>query len=163
MTYTFGTRSKKNLETVHPDLVKIMNLAISWSPTDFGIHAGGRTVNQQLEYFDDGKSKINPKSFRSTEALAKKAKHVTAPNTKYSLSRAVDFHISETVPGKNLTWDRTHMAIVIGVILSAGKYLYEKGEVKYKIRSGGDWNTDGVFIYDQNFLDMPHIEMIGYN
>jgi len=163
MPYTFGKRSSDNLKTCHPDLVKIANLAIQWSPTDFGIHAGERTIEMQQEYFRDGKSKINPQDYTETD-LMEKAKHVVSkdPNSKYALSRAFDFHCSETMPGKDLTWDITHMAVVIGVIMAAAQYLFDKGEVCYQIRSGGDWDRDGIYIYDHQFQDLPHIELINY-
>lgn len=172
MSYNFGTRSNNNLNTCHTDLITIMNLAIKLTPTDFGIHAGARTVKQQQQYFDDKASKINPSDHKykingrfDMSLLAKKAKHVVLNGDNlYSKSRAIDFHISEYMPGKNLTWDKTHMMVVIGVIMASAKYLYDEGLVAYKIRSGANWSgqVDGVFIYDQKFLDMPHIEMINY-
>ena len=163
MPYNFGTRSNNNLDTCHEDLQKIARLAIKWSPTDFGIHAGERTIEKQQEYFEDGKSKINPQNY-TEESLLKKAKHVVSndPNSKYAKSRAFDFHCSETMPGKNLTWDVTHLSVVIGVIMAAAQYLFDKGEITYKIRSGGDWDRDGIFIYDHSFQDLPHIELINY-
>lgn len=158
-----GKRSRENLSTCHPDLVKIVELAIQWSPTDFGVHAGGRTVEKQQEYYDSGASSINPKNYDSPEALAKNAKHIVIKNhPKYKLSRAFDFHISETLTGKDLTWDTVHLGVVIGVFFAAAKYLFAQGEISHDIRSGGDWDKDGIFIYDHKFRDLPHIELINY-
>ena len=53
----FGERSEKNLVGVHPDLVKVMRLAIEKTTVDFGITEGLRTKERQKELFDQKKSK----------------------------------------------------------------------------------------------------------
>ena len=63
--YVFGTRSREQLNTCHQDLVRIMELAIKITNVDFGIHQGARTIEQQQEYYNNGKSKINPKKYES--------------------------------------------------------------------------------------------------
>lgn len=163
MAFRFGSRSRKELDTCHPDLIKIAELAIKRTPIDFGIHQGGRTVEQQRKYFREGKSSINPDAYSSVESLAQRAKHVTIPgNDKYGVSRAFDFHIASKYEAKSLTWDDLHMGIVIGVIWSCADELYDYGEISHRIRSGGDWDRDGVFVYDHKLKDLPHIEIIGY-
>ena len=158
----FGSTSKKVLDTLHPDLVKILELAIKRSPVDFGLHAGARTVEKQQEYYDTGKSRVNPKAYPSEEDLAKKGKHITIPgHPVYGLSRAVDLHVSEKHNGKSLAWDDTHLAMVAGVIVSCAKELLEKSEVTHKIRWGGDWSMDGVIALDQKLKDLPHFELLG--
>ncbi len=155
----YGTRSKAVKRTLHRDLEKICDLAIVRSPVDFGLHAGGRTVAKQQEYYDKGKSKINPRRYASVKQLLKVAKHVI--DGKYRLkSEAVDFHISEKLQGKSLTWDIAHLSLVVGVFFSCAQELYEKGEISHLIRWGGDWDGDGVILYDQSFDDGPHIELI---
>lgn len=54
MSFAFGTRSQKRLEGVHPDLVRVMKLAISRSPLDFTILEGVRTLAKQKEYMAAG-------------------------------------------------------------------------------------------------------------
>jgi peptidoglycan L-alanyl-D-glutamate endopeptidase CwlK len=54
--YSFGMRSKGKLEGVHPDLVKVMEAAITNSPYDFGITEGVRTPERQRALYQDGKS-----------------------------------------------------------------------------------------------------------
>lgn len=53
----FGERSEKNLVGVHPDLVKVMRLAIERTTVDFGITEGLRTKERQKELFDQKKSR----------------------------------------------------------------------------------------------------------
>jgi len=53
----FGERSEKNLVGVHPDLVKVMRLAIERTPVDFAITEGLRTKERQKELFDQKKSR----------------------------------------------------------------------------------------------------------
>lgn len=59
MTYVLGSRSRKNLEGVHPRLVKVVHHAIKITDQDFTIlNTGGvRTVAQQRELVRKGSSK----------------------------------------------------------------------------------------------------------
>lgn len=57
MTYRFGSRSLKNLEGIHPDLRKVMDLAIKKTTQDFSITEGLRTVDRQRELVNKGASR----------------------------------------------------------------------------------------------------------
>ena len=54
MSYSFGARSLKRLEGVHPDLVRVMELALSRSPVDFTVIEGLRTLARQKQYMAAG-------------------------------------------------------------------------------------------------------------
>lgn len=54
--YNFSERSIKNLQGVHPDLVRLMKESIKDSPYDFMITEGLRTVERQKEMVRTGKS-----------------------------------------------------------------------------------------------------------
>lgn len=56
MTFKFSARSLKNLEDVHPDLVRVVTEALAISPVDYGIIEGVRTVERQKRLFDTGAS-----------------------------------------------------------------------------------------------------------
>ncbi len=45
----FSSRSESKLRGVHPDLVKVVRLALTYSEIDFGITQGERSAKQQLE------------------------------------------------------------------------------------------------------------------
>jgi peptidoglycan L-alanyl-D-glutamate endopeptidase CwlK len=54
MSFSFGARSLKRLEGVHPDLVKVMKSAIACSTIDFTVLEGMRTLATQKKYFAAG-------------------------------------------------------------------------------------------------------------
>ena len=55
--FRFSKRSIERMQGVHPDLVKVVKLAITLTEVDFGVTEGLRTVAKQREYFDKGASK----------------------------------------------------------------------------------------------------------
>jgi peptidoglycan L-alanyl-D-glutamate endopeptidase CwlK len=57
MAYTFSQRSLKNLQGVHPDLVRVVHRAIELTPTDFVVTEGLRTRKRQEELVAAGASK----------------------------------------------------------------------------------------------------------
>lgn len=56
MTFTFGDRSKARLVGVHPDLVRVMERAISLSPQDFTVVEGLRSPARQKQLVAAGAS-----------------------------------------------------------------------------------------------------------
>jgi peptidoglycan LD-endopeptidase CwlK len=52
----FTLRSVKALQGVHPDLRKVCDLALQYSPYDFVITEGKRSIQQQRKYVSEGKS-----------------------------------------------------------------------------------------------------------
>jgi peptidoglycan L-alanyl-D-glutamate endopeptidase CwlK len=53
----FSKRSLDNLQGVHPDLSRLMNLAIRNTPIDFTITCGVRTAQQQQDLYAQGRTK----------------------------------------------------------------------------------------------------------
>lgn len=47
MSYTLGARSKSRLKGVHPDLVRVVERAITITPVDFTVLEGVRTLARQ--------------------------------------------------------------------------------------------------------------------
>ncbi len=58
MPFKLGLRSKLRLRGVHPDLVKVVELAITRSDVDFTVLEGLRTVSRQKELVAAGASTI---------------------------------------------------------------------------------------------------------
>lgn len=141
--YKFSTTSKKRLLTAHPDLIRIMEKAISISDIDFGISEGYRSVEKQQQYFREGKSKI--------DGITRKSKHNHTP------SLAVDIY--PWVDGR-ADWDNEHLSYLAGLIQGIAEILSESGEINHKIRWGGNWDMDGTILLDQSFDDRPHFELI---
>lgn len=57
MTYKLGAKSLSRLEGVHPDLVKVVKLAIELSEVDFTVTEGMRTLERQRQLLAAGASK----------------------------------------------------------------------------------------------------------
>ena len=57
MSYVLGKRSKERLEGVHPDLVAVVERAITISNVDFTVLEGLRSKERQKELFAKGASK----------------------------------------------------------------------------------------------------------
>lgn len=57
MTFKFSQRSLKNLKNIHPDLVRVMQRALSITNIDFMVIEGVRTLERQTELKARGASK----------------------------------------------------------------------------------------------------------
>jgi peptidoglycan LD-endopeptidase CwlK len=55
--FRLSRRSLERMQKVHPDLVKVVMLAIELTEVDFGVTEGVRTIEKQREYFAKGASK----------------------------------------------------------------------------------------------------------
>jgi len=156
MNYQLSQRSKKEYDTLHKDLQKVIDLALKVSQIDFAVVEGARTAERQQMLFDTKKSKVNPKNY-TPQQLITKGKHIVNEFRKESWA----FDFIACVPGKpNLAYDITHLMYLVGVFTACGEILYNKGEISHKIRSGANWDRDGELRYDQTFFDSPHIEII---
>lgn len=127
---TFGTASKANLATCHPDLQRLLNKAIQY--VDFSVTCGHRTKADQDAAVAAGNSQTPwPTS-----------KHNSMP------SRAVD------VAPYPLDWSDTESftllaGILYGIAVTMG----------IKIRLGADWDGD-LSIKEHGFKDRPHVELV---
>lgn len=57
MTYTLGSKSREKLRGVHPDLVSVVERAITLTEVDFTVLEGMRTLERQRTLVSKGKSK----------------------------------------------------------------------------------------------------------
>ena len=55
--YVLGSKSLKELEGVHDDLVKVVKRAIELTAQDFSVHDGIRTIEDQKKLVERGASK----------------------------------------------------------------------------------------------------------
>ena len=67
--FKLGKRSKKNLIGVHPDLVKVVELAIKKTSIDFTVIEGVRTKERQQQLFDAGASQTMNSRHLSGQAV----------------------------------------------------------------------------------------------
>lgn len=157
MGFVFGATSNKRKETCHIDLQKVLDLAISRSNIDFGIAEGHRPVKVQQEYYAIGRTKdLHKKPITNIDGVTKLGKH------NYTPSLAADLYIwhNDKPTRLKIAYDNVHLAYIMGLIHSCAEELLAKGEISHRIRWGGNWNGDGVLVYDQSFDDLPHIELI---
>lgn len=141
MKYRFGQASSKKLSTCCPELIAVAARALELSPYDFTIVHGWRNEEVQNALFDR----------RASQKPWPESKH-NAMQDDQPASEAVDFapYIDGTIH-----WDDTHIfAVVAGCFLAAAK---EKG---FRLRWGGDWDSDGKSKGDQTFMDYGHVEII---
>lgn len=126
------------MKDVDKRLTDVVTLALSRSPVDFGIaYLGGlRTPSEQRELYLAGMS--------TKDGYNKKSKH--------QYGEALDF-----IPyiGRYLLPDKEtekYYFMIIGVIFAAAS------ELGVKLRSGANWDGDKIWVNDQNFIDLGHIE-----
>ena len=129
--FKFSNRSLQRLEGVNKDLIKLMELALSRSPIDFGIpeFGGLRTASEQRQLFDKGLTKADGTKLKSY----------------HQTGNAVD--VFAYINGK-ASWSRVHLSLIAGVVLSCAK------EMDLKVTWGGTFGSK-----DFNGWDMPHFQI----
>jgi len=144
----FTPKSLAELATVESELRRVVMRARSWSKVAFEVSQGQRTIEQQRQYFREGKSKVNPDAYPTKEALYAAAKHVTGPGAP--LSRAVDVFVPGQEGG---AYDKHALCYIAGVMEAAARSM------DIKIRWGGDFDRDGILLEKGTFHDLPHFEL----
>lgn len=111
--FVLGERSLKNLQGVHPDLVKVVKRAIKISPVDFSVIEGVRTKERQSELVKKGASKTM--------------------NSRHLTGHAVDLVALDN--NGQVSWDWTLYHKIASAVKQAAK---EEG---VPIEWGGDWRS----------------------
>lgn len=134
MRYVLGTRSKKNLEGVHPDMVAVVKEAIRITNQDFTVIWGVRTAEQQNELYQKGRTKPgNIVTYK--DGYRKKSNH-QAKSDGYG-------HAVDLVPYP-IDWnDWTKFELINDAMQEAGRSL------GVKVIWGGNWK----------FRDAAHFEL----
>ena len=112
MTFVLGSRSRAKLKGVHPDLVRVVELALTYSPHDFTITEGLRTVARQRELKAAGASQTM--------------------NSRHITGHAIDFAV---LVGGKVRWDWP----LYGQVAKAFKRAAR--ELNVPIIWGGDWRS----------------------
>ena len=111
--YRLSGRSKRRLEGVHPDLVKVINHAIKITEVDFTVLEGLRTVERQRQLVNSGAS--------------------TTMNSRHLTGHAVD--IAPYVDG-DISWHWPHYHQLAPFIWQAADRTGVKG-----LEWGGNWTS----------------------
>jgi peptidoglycan L-alanyl-D-glutamate endopeptidase CwlK len=157
MGFKFSSSSADKLKSCHIDLQKVINLAISRSNIDFGISQGERSVKTQQEYYAIGRTVEKHKStITNIDGVKKLSKHNHSP------SQAVDIYVyhSDASTRTKIIYDTMHLSYIAGLIDSCAQELLAKKEITHKVRWGGNWDSDGIIVYDQSLNDLPHFEIV---
>lgn len=119
MSFSLGARSRKNLDGVHPDLVRVVERAITLTPIDFTITEGRRTAARQQQLVAAGASQTM--------------------NSRHITGHAVDF---AALIGGKVRWDWPLYPRIAGAFKQAAQ------DLGIPIVWGGDWITlvDGPHI-----------------
>ena len=112
MAFVLGQRSIDRLKGVHPDLVKVVKLALTKVDRDFTVGEGLRTIETQRKYVAEGKSKTM--------------------NSRHLTGHAVD--LWPLVDGK-VTWDWKYYYPLADAMKAAAK------ELNVPLEWGGDWTS----------------------
>jgi peptidoglycan L-alanyl-D-glutamate endopeptidase CwlK len=112
MTFVLGQKSLERLNGVHPDLVKVVKLAITRTPVDFVVLEGLRTKERQAVLFKQGATKTM--------------------NSRHLTGHAVD--LAPAIGGV-VSWDWPLYHKLAPVMKAAAK------ELGVAITWGGDWTT----------------------
>lgn len=112
MTYKLGARSLDRLKGVHPDLIRVVKLAITLTPVDFTVLEGLRTAARQKQLFAAGATKTM--------------------NSRHLTGHAVD--LAPFVAG-SVRWDWPLYHKLAAAVKQAAKLE------NVPITWGGDWRT----------------------
>jgi peptidoglycan L-alanyl-D-glutamate endopeptidase CwlK len=158
-THSFGNRSLKQYNTLHPDLQTILDWGIKYCRVDFSLHEGHRPPEKQFEYFKRGRKKVDGQwvvenskaTITNVDGFNIKGKH------NYSPSLAID--VTAYVPNKpQLAWDSIHLTYIGASLIMISELLYEQGVIQHILRWGGNWDRDGD-LSDNRLYDRPHLEL----
>lgn len=132
-------RSKDTLKGVHPDLVKVIETAITDCPVDFTVVQGVRTAEYQNSLYQQGRTKPGPK-VTNADGYKSKSKHQAKAD---GYGHAVD--LNPYVNGKVDVKDEQNLLPVIAAhVMATAKCL------GVALVWGGDW---------KGLVDKPHFEL----
>jgi peptidoglycan L-alanyl-D-glutamate endopeptidase CwlK len=155
MGFSLSNRSLDKLEGVHPNLVAVVKRAIEVTDVDFGVTYGVRTLQEQEELYNSGRSQTM------------KSKHLIQED---GYSHAVDLvaHF-----GSDVSWELNVYDNICDAMAIAAE------ELEVPIKWGAAWSEGDIRFYEDTaedamnayidlrrsqgrrpFLDGPHFEMM---
>ena len=132
----FGKRSIERLDTCHPDIVKVMMMAIK--RFDFTVLYGHRTKEEQFELFRQGRDLVAGKWVKTGKTVTNLDGKNKVSEHNYKPSRAID------IAPYPIDWND------IGRFKEMAKIVLEEAEkLGIKLTWGGNWTM----------RDYPHFEI----
>jgi peptidoglycan L-alanyl-D-glutamate endopeptidase CwlK len=113
MSWKLSQRSERALQDVHPDLQRVVRLALTLSPIDFAVIEGRRSLERQRALIDSGASRTL--------------------NSRHLTGHAVDLApwVNRTIP-----WDNWSSFATLAKVMKQAAHQYNVPLVW-----GGDWKT----------------------
>lgn len=165
MAFTLGARSLRNMEGLHPDLVKVIKAAIEVTTVDFCIldNGGFRSEEDQAALYQQGRNGHPGKIVTQKDGVSNRSNHQAQVD---EMGHAVDL-----VPwvGGAPTWNWEYIFPVIAAVHAAAKTK------KVSLTWGGVWDRalvdlDALKLEDEvhqytirhagsDMLDGPHLEL----
>ena len=147
MAHKFSERSEKNLQGVHPLLVRVARRALELSTCDFTVTEGLRTLETQQKYFSWGRTVVNPNTGKMTIITKMDGiKHVSKhQKQKSGYSEAIDLY-----PFFNGSVQLTHPDVPRMQAAITRAFEQAAAEIGVKIEFGFNW---------KNFPDAPHYQI----
>ena len=136
--YKLSERSLKNLEHIHPDLVKVIKEAIKNSPHDFTVTGGQRTIEEQKALYAKGRTAPG-KIVTQKNGTTNKSNHQAKSD---GLGYAIDLY--SFYDGKVQVNDDKSLKVIATHIKAVAKSL------GINIEWGGDWKS---------IIDYPHFQI----
>lgn len=133
-----SVRSIQRLAGVHGDLIRVIALASTYCPMEFIVTEGVRTLERQKELYAKGRTTLGP-----VVTSTMKSRHLTG--------HAVD--LAPIKADGSIDWNDTKAFDAV-----YGAMLHAASDLKIPLRSGMDWDRDGVK-REKGESDSPHYEL----
>jgi peptidoglycan L-alanyl-D-glutamate endopeptidase CwlK len=140
MTFSLGLQSRSKLAGVHPDLVRVVERAITLSTVDFRAIEGVRTEARQRDLFAQGRTKPGP-----VVTWTLKSNHFINKRTGFG-------HAVDLLPAPYDWKELPPFDAMADAMFKAAKI---EGVA---IRWGADWDRDGN-PRERGETDSPHFEL----
>lgn len=134
----WSTSSKEQYVTIHKDLQVLADVVLQIH--DCSLLCGHRGKKPQNEAFYTGRSELK------------------YPESKHNSNPSMAMDLAPYVKGQSY-WDREQVLFFAGMVIATAHMLYADGNMKHKIRFGGDWDSDNNF-KEHKFFDGVHFELV---
>ena len=156
--FILGSRSRKNLIGVHPNLVRVVERAIQLTTVDFTVLEGVRSREQCYRNWGKGRSIAQCKAAGVPAQYAQvnmsKVTWLRDPlNSKHCLQSDGFGHAVDLAPFPVVWDDLSKFDAIARAMLQAAT------ELKIGVRWGADWDQDGK-PRERGESDSPHFEIV---
>lgn len=137
----YSSTSARRLAECHPDLQTLFNEVIKHY--DCSVLCGARSQEDQNQAVREGRSKV------------------TWPNSNHNVdgSKQTTAWAADVAPYPIDWQDGKGFALFAGKVMETARQLRAQGRMRYAIRWGGDWDSDGN-VREHSFFDGPHFELV---